>query len=169
MAFAASKRKRIGGHLKPFGQLKLTSLIDMFTIILVFLLKSYSGVEFNVQISKDLHLPTSISQKLPTDTVILTVAKNAILVDGAALARVNENFEVEGVSSEETGIPILTSVLKAKYASYSRQAQGRKEGFKGDVTVQADRSIPYRLLKRVIKSAGDARFANFKLMAFKEE
>ena len=38
-----------------------------------------------------------------------------------------------------------------------------------DVTVQADRSIPYRLLKRVIKSAGDARFANFKLMAFKEE
>ncbi|MCZ7585319.1 MAG: biopolymer transporter ExbD [Deltaproteobacteria bacterium] len=131
MAFAASKRKRIKGRLKPFEQLKLTSLIDMFTIILVFLLKSYSAVEFNVPASKDLHLPTSVSQKLPVDTVVVTVAKNAVLVDGAVAARVTGEFEVEGVDAAEPSVPLVTTVLKAKFSQFSRQAQGRKETFRG--------------------------------------
>ncbi|MBZ0271418.1 biopolymer transporter ExbD [bacterium] len=169
MAFPASKRKRIEGHLKKPEQLRLTSMIDMFTILLVFLLKSYSAVEFNVQISKDLHLPTSISQKLPVETVILTVAQNSVLVDGEVVANVDQEFEIVGAERDAIELPTLTAVLKNKYSRFSRQAKGRGEEFRGDITIQADQDIPYKLVKRVIKSAGDAGFANFKLMAFKEE
>lgn len=170
MAFAATKRKRIKGRMKKVGQLPLTSLIDIFTNILVFLLLNYSAVEMNVQVQQNLHLPTSISQKLPVDTVILTVAKNVIMVDGDAVLRVNEsNFEVDGIASNEPSLPGLTSILKKKYEQFSNQAKRRGEEYKGEITVQADRDIPYLLIKRVIKSAGDASFANFKMMAFKED
>lgn len=169
MAFAASKRKRIKSHLKPFGQLNLNSLIDMFTIILVFLLKSYSAVEFNVQISDDLHLPTSISQKLPVDTVVLTVARNAILVDGGRVTDVDKEFEVPGVDPEATSIPDLKAVLQSKFQTFNTQAEARGEKYLGEITVQADKDIPYKLLKRVIKSAGEAQFSTIKMMAFKQE
>ncbi len=170
MAFAASKRKvQMRSRIKPFAGLRLNSLIDMFVIILVFLLKSYSVVELNVQIQDNLHLPTSISRKLPMETVVLTVAKNAILVDGIAVAAVGADFEVSGVEAKEAGIPVVTELLSRKFKTFEKQASAREEEFKGELTVQCDKEIPYRLLKRLIKSAGDAHFSNFKLMAFKAE
>ncbi len=170
MAFAASKRKvQMRSRIKPFSSLRLTSLIDMFVIILVFLLKSYSVVELNVQIQDNMHLPTSISRKLPMETVVLTVAKNAILVDGIGVAEVGENFEVVGVETNEAGIPAVTTLLERKYKAFEKQAKAREDDFKGELTVQCDKDIPYRLLKRLIKSAGDAHFSDFKLMAFKQE
>lgn len=169
MAFAASKRKKIKSRIKPFQGLKLTSLVDLFTLILVFLLKSYSAVELNVQISKNLHLPSSISRKLPVDTVIITVAKNAILVDGIGVAEVDENLQIKNVEAAELGVPQLTHFLKRKHDIFQRQARARGEEFKGEVTLQCDKDIPYGLLKRIIKSAGDAHFSSFKLMAFKRD
>jgi len=170
LAFAASKRKmQTRSRIKPFTSLRLTSLVDMFVIILVFLLKSYSVVELNVQVQDNLHLPSSVSRKLPMETVILTIAKNAILIDGIAVAKVGENFEIAGVEATDAGVPAVTTLLSRKYKKYQRQAKARQETFKGDLTVQCDKEIPYRLLKRLIKSAGDAHFSDFKLMAFKLE
>jgi Biopolymer transport protein ExbD/TolR len=170
LAFAASKRKmQTTSRIKPFTSLKLTSLIDMFTIILVFLLKSYSVVELNVQVQDNLHLPNSVSRKLPMETVVLTIAKNVILIDGIAVAQVGENFEVAGVEASDAGVPAVTTLLSRKFKAFERQAQARQEKFKGELTVQCDKEIPYRLLKRLIKSAGDAHFSDFKLMAFKVE
>jgi len=170
LAFAASKRKmQTTGRIKPFTSLRLTSLIDMFTIILVFLLKSYSVVELNVQVQDNLHLPSSVSRKLPMETVVLTIAKNVILIDGINVAKVGENFEVIGVEATDEGVPVVTQLLSRKFKAFERQAQARQETFKGELTVQCDREIPYRLLKRLIKSAGDAHFSDFKLMAFKLE
>ena len=77
--------------------------------------------------------------------------------------------EVLGLEASDAGVPAVTKLLSRKFKSFERQAQARQETFKGALTVQCDKEIPYRLLKRLIKSAGDAHFSDFKLMAFKLE
>jgi biopolymer transport protein ExbD len=62
--------------------LNITSMMDMMTIILVFLLKSYSTQDISVAPSEDLELPTFIVQKAPEMVVSVVVSKSKIVVDG---------------------------------------------------------------------------------------
>lgn len=169
MAFAASKRKKIKSHLSGPSQLKLTSMIDMFTILIVFLLKSYSAVELNVISSPNLSLPTSISTKIPSETLILTVAKNAIIVEGKAVVELTKNYDVVGMSPDELVIKSLYSVLSYHSKKLSKQAEAYGNDFKGEITLQGDKDISFKLLKRVIVTAGKAEFGEFKLATYKQE
>ena len=68
--------------------LKLTSMIDMFTILLVFLLKSYSAEGQIVTLSKDLVLPESTSEKAPKVTSVISITNEWILVDGRPIDKI---------------------------------------------------------------------------------
>ena len=170
MAFAATKRKRIHLRRKPSEQLRLTSLIDLMTVILVFLLQSYSAVEFQVNPSDMLHLPSSINTKLPAQSVQMIVAANAIVVEGQVLAKVDpRSFEVEGVAPTELVIPNVLNALK-KQADLGRALAKRLgQDFIGEITIQAHKTIPYKLLVRALVTAGQAGYGDIKFMAYKTE
>ncbi|MEL6347959.1 MAG: biopolymer transporter ExbD, partial [Myxococcota bacterium] len=64
------------------ADLNINSMMDMMTIILVFLLKSYSTSDVSIAPSDDLQLPTSSAKKAPELAVNMVVTKNQLVVDG---------------------------------------------------------------------------------------
>jgi biopolymer transport protein ExbD len=192
MAFAATKRKRIQLRRKPVQQLKLTSMIDMFTILLVYLLKSYSPTE-TPPVDNALRLPASISTKVPIESTIIQAAQNMIIVDGHPiimvdsqdehklfLLKTNERGELvqtadkKFIASTEIGekvivLPGLYDSLKTKREQYEQLAANVGQTFKGEVTIMCDKDMPYAVLKKVMATAGKAGFGDFKFAAFRKE
>ena len=95
MAFAATKRKRIQARRKPIEQLKLTSKIDKFTILLVYLLKSYSPTEMYQEEQKLLELPYSISTKEPVETTLIQISQNMITHNGKPIVMVDASSDYQ--------------------------------------------------------------------------
>ena len=169
MPFKPSGRKRIKPKLEPMRPLRLTSMIDLFTIILIFLLKSYSAVELNVTPSKFLSLPSSISTKMPTDAVMITVARNAIVLEGRPVVGIDENFNIRGLESDEVIIPNLFVELKKRYDRLAKRAELYKREPPDKVMIQADKEVPYKLLLRVLKTAGDVGFSKIIFLTYQKE
>ena len=72
--------------------LKLTSMIDMFTILLVFLLKSFSAEGQIMTVTKDLKLPESSAQKSPQPASIVAITNEYILLDGKQVASIADEM-----------------------------------------------------------------------------
>lgn len=169
MSFPVSKSKlkqirkpRSQKNLKGFKP-QLTSLIDVMTILLIYLLKSFSSEGEIVTVSKDLMLPKSSSQKTPHLTVVLTVNHKYILAEGAEIVTL-ENI----LSSDNLIIPELNKWLETrrKITQYNDQYNNIKK-FQGDITIQADKRIPFRLLKKIMYTCGQQEYNNFSLAVLK--
>lgn len=167
MAFAASKRKRIELSRKASEPLKLTSLMDLMTVIVVFLLQSFSATEFAVRPSEDLHLPDSVNTKAPIESVQLIISRRAVVVEGKAVARVDDQYELEGVEPSELYAPNIYLALKRQADIEKARAKRFGKEFNGNITIQAHEEIPFKLLVKALVTAGKAEFGNIKFMAFK--
>ncbi|NOY24597.1 MAG: hypothetical protein GXP62_01875 [Oligoflexia bacterium] len=85
--------------------LTITSMMDMMTIILVFLLKSYSTNDVSVAPSASLQLPSSTSAKAPELAVNLVVAKDQVVVDGAQVLRLTAAPDEENPGQMVPAVP----------------------------------------------------------------
>ena len=166
MAFAATKRKRIMLDRKQQEPLKLTSLMDLMTVIVVFLLQSFSSTEFQVRQSDDFHLPDSVSAKVPIESVQMIISRKAIVIEGKAVVRVTEEYEVEGVEPKELYIKPVYAALKRQADIEKARARRFGREFNGNITIQAHKGIPYKLLVKTLFTAGKAEFGSIKFMAF---
>jgi biopolymer transport protein ExbD len=159
--------------------LNITSMMDMMTIILVFLLKSYSADDLTVTPSDDLMLPVSSALKAPKMAVNVIVSQTQILVDGVpvvALTRVvNEEtgIEVAAVPEDEIKGQLIDAlheklVEKAESAKSLGERTGLDEfGFKGEILLQCDRRLPFSIIRQVMYTAGQAQFSNFRFVIIK--
>ncbi len=149
------------------AKLNITSLMDIMTIILVFLLKSYSTEDIQIAPSDDLRLPVSSAQKPPELAVNAVVSQAAITVDGVKVVDV-----AGGVVGEEykrgTLISPLFDILKEKADEAKAIAEARASvDFTGRLLLQCDRDIPFSLVREVMYTAGQAQFAEFKFVVYK--
>ena len=80
---------------KTMVDMNLVSLIDVFTILIFFLLSNSGGVE-TLPSPKAVHLPESVADKAPRETVIVVVSGTEILVGGRRIASVAEVMATEG-------------------------------------------------------------------------
>jgi biopolymer transport protein ExbD len=163
MAYRPSMMKK---HKTDPGQakLQLTSMMDMFTIILVFLLKIYSTHGQLIVPSQDLTLPMSVVQNPPELGLDVTVSSEYILVNGREIER-TENI----IESDLFIIPELQDEL-LKYATQAENMED-KYGipFSGKATIQGDKRLPYHLLMRVMATCGQSRYPNMRLVVYTEE
>ncbi|MFH1942483.1 MAG: biopolymer transporter ExbD [bacterium] len=163
MAFIPSHKKR---HRANSGEvrLQLTSMMDMFTILLVFLLKTYSTHGQLINPSQDLTLPTSAVQHPPELGLDVTVSSDWILVNGKPVERIQAFASQQGYI-----IPSLQEELLryAKEATKMEQMYGTK--FSGKVTIQGDKKLPYRLLIKVMATCGQSDFPNMRLVVYQSE
>ncbi len=139
--------------------LRLTPMIDMFTILLVFLLKSFSVEGEIMSVAKDLQLPESTAQTPPKASPILVVTNDWIILDGNPVQRVETVM-----SRQQTLIPPLQRQL-AHIRDFSTNlgALDNKMAFKGNITIQGDREIPFALLKKIMFTCGQEGFNNMLL------
>lgn len=135
---------------KTHFELKLTSMIDMFTILLVFLLKSYSAEGQIMSVAPDLKLPESTAQKAPQTTSIVAVTQNLVLLDGHQIATVDQV-----INSSGNLIPPLLNELQKKRNISERVGELSSDiGFTGKISIQADKELPYLIIKKIMFTCG---------------
>lgn len=151
MGRAARMDRHHARHRK--GSLNLVSLMDIFTILVFFLLVNSSDVEV-LPNARDVQLPESIAETKARENVVILVTETEILVQGRAIGRLDEMLAGDGLV-----IPALKFELVAQA---ERSILGEEEGGR-EVTIMGDREIPYHVLKRIMATCTDANYSRLSL------
>ena len=156
--FDSSMRRRTA-HQKPL-MLNLNSMMDMLSIILVFLLSNISSEEQDFVLAKNLDLPSSTSQLGFTKAVQVKMTRSELKVEDTFVAKIEDN-KVVGAQTEGDKIVPLYNMLQ-RFRSISTSDT------KDTVVLQADKRFPFRLLNSVMRTAAMAGYPNFRFAIQKE-
>jgi biopolymer transport protein ExbD len=152
--------------------LNITPMMDMMTIILVFLLKTFSSTTSNITFDQNLQVPKSITQLKPKEAVSVTITKKILLVEGDAVAPVNGGKVDPAVKRDgENGYYItpLVDILEKHARKEKKVAELTGQKFEAQLMLVADQTTPYRLLTEVLYSCGQAGYANYRLLVLKSK
>jgi biopolymer transport protein ExbD len=145
------KRAERRNRNQSMVDMNLVSLIDVFTI-LIFFLMSNVGVE-TLASTRAVQLPESLSQKAPKETLLVTVTASEILVGGKVVASVRDALAVDSDLIQplkaELDIEASREVILKENESDSKR-----------VTIMGDKDIPYRLLRKVMFTAARAGYSD---------
>ena len=147
------KRTERRSRNQTMVDMNLVSLIDVFTILIFFLLSNSGGVE-TLPSPKSVKLPESFAVVAPRDTLVVVVSGTEILVDGR---------KVSSVQDAMTGPDDLIAPLKAELdlVQANRQVVRTENAAQGKaVTIMGDKDIPYQLLRRVMATCAKANFSD---------
>jgi biopolymer transport protein ExbD len=185
-------------RLATDDELNITSMMDMMTIILVFLLKSFSATEVTVTASDKLVLPMSSASRQPDVALVIAVQKNRLLLDnedkfGEDKSEISlepygdpDNpgktlYKIADDQKQGLFIPSLFQALDdkrrmAKEFSDAADALAKKSkkgsadmGFEGRILLQIDKDIPFQVLRDIMFTAGQAQYAEFEFVVIKDE
>ena len=150
---------RMDRHHKRHKQgvsLNLVSLMDIFTILVFFLLVNSSDVEV-LPNAKDVQLPESIAEQKARESVVVLITDEELLVQGRVVARV-----AEIMANDSIIIPELKAALESQTDRVLRQ-DARDDIENREVTIMGDKDIPYRLLKRVMATCTRSDYGRLSL------
>lgn len=145
-----------GGKKSLMTSLNLTAMVDMFTVIVIFLLQMFSAngdLQFMV---KGLKTPTAKETKLLEERgPVVTLFQNQVLFEGQPVTSLEE------LDDAEMGIPKLTDLLRGirerEEALYGRD---ETQPFEGHIIVQADKETDFKLVRKSVESANLAGWAH---------
>ena len=149
----ALRMQRHYARMHKTGGLNLVSLMDIFTILVFFLMVNSSDVKV-LQQDKSVQLPVSVADQEPKDDLVITVAGNSILVLGRAVAAIDELADEDVIAGLKTELDYQTE----------RRGSVPEEGFTGyPVTLVADKGTPYSLLKKIMATCTEAQYTQVSL------
>ncbi len=144
------------------SKLNLVSLMDIFTILVFFLLLNSSDVEV-LQTDKNIKLPESVAEQKPATTLVVRVSSESLLVGNQHVALV-----ADILSNEDDSIAALTKELD--YLSSRSEPLTEKEVAAGRaITILGDQAIPYQLLKKIMATCAAADYRDISLAVSKVE
>lgn len=150
-------------HLEP-PRLNLTAMVDVFTVLLVFLLKSYSAEGTLTAAAQNLELPASTSSLSPQPTITITISEDALFVDDEQVGPLAELTDGEAPYIPELGQALKLRVEKARLIAGSNPAHT----FQGRVTILGDKSTPFATLERVMYTASSSEFGDIALAVYQK-
>lgn len=152
------KAKRMDRHHKrrTMGGLNLISLMDIFTILVFFLLVNSQDVEV-LPNAKDIQLPESYAEEKARENVAILVTDDVILVQGKVVASMEDVMQQQGlvIAGLEHELRLQTERMLRKETLAHIEDR--------EVTIMADRQLPYRLLKKVMASCTAADYGKISL------
>jgi biopolymer transport protein ExbD len=151
--------------------LDITSLLDIIVILLVFLLNSYNASGITLNVPKSVQLPTSESTTLNNAGVIIQVAPGMIWVDDKEIMKVGTGSASRHYDHGGRRIIPLYNELVAKKQVIQRvekTAQNAKP-FSGIVNLIVDKSIRYSEVKKILYTAAEAGFRQYKFVVLSQE
>ena len=134
---------RMTRHKRILPKLPLTSLMDVFTILVFFLMVNQSSVEV-LQQPKQIKLPESVVDEKPRETVVILVGKDEVLVQGVPVARIADIRAAGNAEIEPIGARLAE--LSESVIGVSTRAVAESQ----EVTVLADKEIPFSVLKKIL-------------------
>ncbi len=157
----AARMSRHHKRRKQGASLNLVSMMDIFTILVFFLLVNSSEVEV-LPNTDTVQLPESIAETKPRESVVVLVTDTEILVQGRVISRIDEVLEREGLVIPE---------LKAELVAQAARAllTGSADVADREVTIMGDKEIPYHLLKRVMATCTDANYGQLSLAVLQKD
>ncbi len=150
--------------------LNITAMMDMMTIILVFLLKSLSSSAASIPQGDDLRLPHSTVVTSPSNALQVIVSRVSITVNGRFIAQLrNGTVDPSQLRGGGTGLLInpLNDAMRDQAQNARTVAQQSGQPFTGELAVIADHHIPSRTVYEVLYTCGQNGFNNFKLLVLK--
>ena len=148
--------KRMSRNRVKITQMNLTSLMDVFTILVFFLLVNSGSVEL-VEAPKNVKLPESHVDTKPRETVVIFVSPEDVLVQGQIVARVDDILE--GQAGIFDALTSRLAELKDNVIGPSTlSVAGSME-----VTILADKSVPFVVIRRIMTTCTDEGYENVSL------
>ena len=160
----SSRARRMAEHHmrhKANAELNLIPLIDILSVMVSFLLVYSSEVEI-IQNTKGIEIPQSISETAPHRSVVIMITKTDLFVQGERIASVSELRGEPG-----TIITPLRDALKRPLLvgrEVSEQDLADRE-----ITIMADKSLPYEVLKKVMTTCTDADYGRISLAVMQKD
>jgi len=149
----ASRLMRSKKRARQLPALNIVSLMDIFTILVFFLLANSANIEVlpNPEL---MQLPESLAQQPPRERPVLMITEREILVGGTRVMPLAAALRAPG--------PVLPD-LKSLLQQLPLRAVAGGTHTRGEINIMADREIPYSLLKKVMVTCTDARFNKISL------
>ncbi|MFT5593543.1 MAG: biopolymer transport protein TolR [Oceanicoccus sp.] len=158
----AKRMSRSHGRHKKQAGLNLVSLMDIFTIMVFFLMMNQSDVE--VMSNDSIKLPDSVAQAQPQNTINLMVSNDDVVVQGRPIASVKD------ILAMKADVEIIPSLQKElEYLASRTQASAQELELGRPITIMGDQGIPYKVLKRIMATCQKAKFTQISLAVQKKD
>jgi len=136
--------------------LNLVSLMDIFTILVFFLLVSSSN-SYQLPATKDLKLPTSSSSNVPEETSVIAITRDEILLDGARIETVSI-----ALADSSPSIAGLKNQLQ-------RISTNQKDSTSRKITIMSDENVPYAVIRKVLTTCQESQYTRIAFAALQKD
>ena len=150
------RTKRMGRNKRKVTGLNLTPLMDVFTILVFFLLFHSSGGDI-LETPKHIKLPDSVAETKPRETVVLMVTPEVVLVQGEAVISTPELFD-DRVGMVDAVTQRLEQLQKNVIGISTKTVAESKE-----ITLLADKTIPFKVLKKIMSTCTASGYGRISL------
>ena len=164
----------VGGGSKDQLELNLYPMMDIFSILITFLLMSYSTDPVNHDVKAGIELPESMTVVALDEIPAITVTKTEIIVNDKPVAKLMNGDVTDadrGESHQGAIRPVFDELKKVAEANKRLSTAARNDpasiGKTGELTMEMDKEHRFKLMKRIMLSAQQAEFVTFKMMVTK--
>ncbi len=147
----------VGGHKSVNADLNVTPLVDMFVILVLFLVANFSATGEILSMSKDVELPEAANTDELKLAPVVLITKELVLASGTPIGRIDDLTREDYLN-----IPLLEEKLREMKKQFEdlHNAANDTGAFTGDVNIQADKSVKFAIVKRVMFSCASAGYGN---------
>lgn len=145
-----NRRKKEEEHSGDSAGMMLTSLMDIFIVLVLYLLVNQStGVDLTPP--DNVKLPDSMVDTMPRESIVIALSPTEVMIQGKPVVPM-----ATVVDSSEQEIPAIRQTIEGIKAE--AEARGKNTGVDTEVTIVADRHVPYKVLKKVMLSSSNAGY-----------
>ena len=153
-------------------ELNIYAMMDMMTILLVFLIQQFATTSANITQSAELQIPTSVSERVAEPAIVVTISQNDILVDGTRALSLRNGLvdpsQKNGGANAFLINPLLEPMQAKKELLKLIASRNPARPFTGEVQIIADKRTPYRTLIEVVYTCGQAEFKNVRFVVIQQ-
>lgn len=160
-----SIRSRMRRKMDPVSDLDMTSLLDIITILLVFLILSYNPNNIVFKIPGSVDPPTSETNDLNTEGVVVIVSATHIWVDGEPVLDPNSNTNRAYDHGGRRILPLFNELVRRReIIQRTEKTAPNAKKFSGQVNLIMDKSLKYSFLKKILYTTAEAGYGKYRMV-----
>ncbi len=164
MALKARKRNKL---TLDHANLNITALMDILTVLLFFLVKSFTSSSLSTQPPDDVHLPTAKIKGEAEESVVVSLSGRELRANGILVAQLSQGqFANRDIASDQRTIVPLQIYLREE-AKKRMGVFGKETGTffsQGKLLIQADQNLPFGILKHLFHTATVSGYADYQFV-----
>lgn len=163
MSDSRRKRRMSRNSRKPKSTgMMLTSLMDIFTVLVLYLIAN-QGTGVTLDTPKMVKIPDSIAETAPRRSIVMAVSQTEVLIQGVPIDTISNVLN----SQKDYIEPVRQEMLRLKNLAAEKGDKGISEST--EVTILADKGIPFKILKKLMSTSSSAGFDKISLAVNQKE